>query len=208
MLAHELRRRMAALRVVGEVIGLARDGAADLDRMLGLLLGELDDLDRLAREVLDGAGDDGGGAIVDVVPAVSAAARTVATARGAAVEVRAPGGPVPVKASATMLRQAVENLLDNAARYTDAGPVEVEVRPEPDGGVVDVVVADHGPGPGGTDGGRGRPGNGLGLFLVRRFLDAAGGHAWVAERPGGGSVVGIRLPLARQATALGDAVNT
>src|SRR5919198_6222401 len=122
MLAHELRRRVAALRVVGEVIGLARDGAADLDRMLGLLLGELDDLDRLAREVLDGAGDDGGGATVDVVPAVSAAARTVATARGAAVEVRAPGGPVPVKASATMPRQAAEKPLDNATRYPHARP--------------------------------------------------------------------------------------
>ncbi|HYY79897.1 MAG TPA: ATP-binding protein, partial [Actinomycetes bacterium] len=84
----------------------------------------------------------------------------------------------------------------------------VEVRPEPDGGVVDVVVADHGPGPGGTDGGRGRPGNGLGLFLVRRFLDAAGGHAWVAERPGGGSVVVMRLKLAGPAAGLGDAVNT
>jgi len=42
---------------------------------------------------------------------------------------------------------------------------------------------------------------------VRRFLDAAGGHSWLAERQGGGTVVGLSLPL-RQGQALEDAVNT
>jgi signal transduction histidine kinase len=241
MLAHELRRRMAALRVVGEVIATRRGrGDDDLDRMLGLLTGELEDLDRLAREVLREARDPGGAEqAADVVAAVRAAARTVATARRVEVVVRAPEGPVPVRASATMLRQAVENLLDNAARYADAGPVEVDVQTAAQGGQVDVVVADRGPGPEGSgeprrgapvgregsgeprrgapvgrEGSAGagqRQGNGLGLFLVRRFLDAAGGHAWMAERPGGGTLAGMRLPLSRPPTLaepLGDAVNT
>jgi len=42
---------------------------------------------------------------------------------------------------------------------------------------------------------------------VRRFLDAAGGHSWLAERQGGGTVVGLSLPL-RQRQALEEAVNT
>jgi hypothetical protein len=42
---------------------------------------------------------------------------------------------------------------------------------------------------------------------VRRFLDAAGGRSWLAERQGGGTVVGLSLPL-RQRQALEDAVNT
>jgi hypothetical protein len=67
--------------------------------------------------------------------AITAAAATVSTARGAVIQVAAPDVPITVKASPTMLRQAVENLLDNAARYADAGPVQVDVRPDPDAGL-------------------------------------------------------------------------
>jgi signal transduction histidine kinase len=56
-----------------------------------------------------------------------------------------------------------------------------------------------------------RAGHGIGLFLVRRFLDAAGGRSWVAARQGGGTLVGLSLPL-RHGQAVGDqledAVNT
>jgi signal transduction histidine kinase len=192
MLAHELRRRVAALSVVGEAIGRQRDQGNDVERMLGLLLGEIDELGRLADEVLRASRP--GTQEADGAAAVRAAARTVATARGITVEVTAPEAAVPVRASATMLRQTVENLLDNAARYADAGPVEVDVRPDPRRGHVDIVVADRGPGPVGPRAGR-RPGHGIGLFLVRRFLDEVGGRSWVSERPGGGTLVGIRLPL-------------
>jgi signal transduction histidine kinase len=156
MLAHELRRRVAALRVTGE-------GRADQTA-------------------------------TDAVAAVRAAARTVATARGVDIRVEAPPAAVVVRASATMLRQAVENLLDNAASHGGAADVEVAVRPDPDRGEVDVVVADGGPEGSrepqrgapvdrGTDAGATglptasgvRAGHGIGLFLVRRFLDAAGG---------------------------------
>jgi sensor histidine kinase regulating citrate/malate metabolism len=52
-------------------------------------------------------------------------------------------------------------------------------------------------------------GHGIGLFQVRRFLDDAGGRSWVAERQGGGTVVGLSLPLRRAGEdRLGDAVNT
>jgi signal transduction histidine kinase len=53
-------------------------------------------------------------------------------------------------------------------------------------------------------------GQGIGLFVVRRFLDEAGGSSWVAPRDGGGSLVGLRVPLrpAAEPDPLDDAVNT
>jgi len=192
MLAHELRRRMAAVRVVSEAIAVRSSSGDDLQRMLGLLHGEVDDLDRVANEVLQSArGSPEQEA--DVIAAIRAAATTVSTARGAVIQVAAPDVPITVKASPTMLRQAVENLLDNAARYADAGPVQVDVRPDTDAGLVEVVVADRGPGPPLAAAIGRRSGYGLRLFLLGRFLDAVGGHAWLSERPGGGSLVAIRL---------------
>jgi signal transduction histidine kinase len=134
------------------------------------------------------------------------AARTVATARGVTIGADAPPVPVLVQASATMLRQAIENLLDNAASHGGVDGVEVGVRPDPDrGGEVDVVVADRGLRAGRED----TAGHGIGLFLVRRLLDDIGGRSWATQRPGSGTVVGLSLPLRRVRDGhLEDAVNT
>jgi len=209
MLAHELRRRVAALRVAGEAIATLRGQGLDTAHMLDLLMGEIDDLDELAREVLREGHRDRADA-ADVGAAVRAAARTVAAARRVDIRVHLPAATVTVDAGATMLRQAVENLLDNAAGHGGAADIEVTVRPDPDRGEVDLLVADRGsagaaaglPPASGV-----RAGHGIGLFLVRRFLDAAGGRSWLAERQGGGTVVGLSLPL-RQRQGLEDAVNT
>jgi signal transduction histidine kinase len=146
MLAHELRRRMAAVRVAGEAITMLRNKGLDTTAMLDLLLAEVDDLDGLAGEVL---GDQRPEAPADGAPEVAAtvqaAARTVAVARGAAVRVRAEV-QAEVEASPTMLRQAVENLIDNAAAHGGPDGVEVDVRADPAAGQVEVVVADHGQG--------------------------------------------------------------
>jgi signal transduction histidine kinase len=201
MLAHELRRRMAAVRVAGEAIATLRSQGVDTTPMLDLLLAEVADLDELAGEML---GDHRRPAAPDVAETVQAAARTVAVARGATVQVQA-GVQAEVEASPTMLRQAIENLIDNAATHGGPGGVEVDVRADPAAGQVEVVVADRG------DGGRDVPGgHGIGLFVVRRFLDEAGGRSWVAPREGGGTMVGLRLPLrpGAEPDPLDTAVNT
>jgi len=189
MLAHELRRRMAAVRVAGEAISLLHGQGLDPSAMLELLLAEVGDLDELAGEVLGHRRATPAEAAPDVTAAAQAAARTVAVARGATVRVQA-GGRVEVEASPAMLRQAIENLIDNAAAHGGPGPVEVDVRADPQAGQVEVVVADQGGG--GLAAG---DGHGIGLFVVRRFLDGAGGQSWVAPREGGGTLVGLRLPL-------------
>jgi signal transduction histidine kinase len=203
MLAHELRRRMAAVRVAGEAIAALRDQGRDPSAMLDLLLAEVADLDQLAGAVLAERRPGPAGPAPDLAATVQAAARTVAVARGATVRVQA-AVQAEVEASPAMLRQAIENLIDNAAAHGGPGEVEVDVRADPAAGQAEVVVADRGAAeaPGG--------GHGIGLFVVRRFLDEAGGTSWVAPRDGGGTLVGLRVPLrpAAEPDPLDNAVNT
>jgi signal transduction histidine kinase len=206
MLAHELRRRMAAVRVAGEAIGVLRDQGVDTRAMLESLLDEVADLDQLAGELLgdprrNRTADEA--TLIDVAATVEAAARTVALARGTTVRVKATGGP-QAEGSPTMLRQAIENLIDNAAAHGGPDGVEVDVRADPAAGQVEVVVADRGAAA------EVPSGHGIGLFVVRRFLDEAGGRSWVAAREGGGTLVGLRLPLRPDAEPdpLDIAVNT
>ncbi len=193
MLAHELRRRTAAVRVAGEAIAMLRGQGLDTAPMLDLLLAEVADLDQLAGELLGDRRSElteavPEPALPDVAATVQAAARTVAVARGATVRVQA-GVQAEVEASPTMLRQAIENLIDNAAAHGGPAGVEVAVRADPAAGQVEVVVADRGAAADVPSG------HGIGLFVVRRFLDEAGGRSWVAPREGGGTLVGLRLPL-------------
>src|SRR5919201_419342 len=55
LLAHELRRRMAAMRVLGEAVSLLHGQGLDPGAMLERLMVELDDLDDLAAAVLGDA---------------------------------------------------------------------------------------------------------------------------------------------------------
>src|SRR4029453_6503340 len=83
-----------------------------------------------------------------------------------------------------------ENLIDNAAVHGGPGGGEVDVRAGAATGQVEVVGAGRGRG---ADGAASGPG--IGLLVVRRFLDEAGGRSWVAPREGGGTMVGLQLPL-------------
>ena len=208
LLAHELRRRMAAIRMLGEAVSLLRSQDRDPSAMLERLMGELHDLDDLAAAVLGDVryrrpADGAPGA--EVVTVVQAAARTVAAARGATVHVGA-DGPVEVQASASMLRQAVENLIDNAVVHGGPDGVEVGVHLDPTAGQVELVVANRGTAQHSPDG------HGIGLFLVRRLLDDTGGNCSVARRRGGGTVVTLSLPARPPPPAghgpLDTAVNT
>jgi len=206
MLAHELRRRMAAVRVAGEAIAMLRDKGLDPTAMLDLLLGEVGDLDGLAAEVLgDRRPEAPADGAPEVAATVQAAARTVAVARGATVRVQA-GVEAEVDASPTMLRQAVENLIDNAVVHGGPDGVEVGVHLDPTAGQVELVVANRGTAQHSPDG------HGIGLFLVRRFLDDTGGNCSVARRQGGGTAVTLSLPARPPPPAghgpLDTAVNT
>lgn len=113
---------------------------------------------------------------------------------------------VVVDADMALLRQAIDNLVRNAARR--AGSVRLETRVDGRDGVLSVL--DDGPGfdpavlPHVFD--RFRRGDtrgevGLGLALVQAIMAAHGGAATAENRPEGGAAVSLRVPLSRAALA-------
>jgi two-component system sensor histidine kinase RegB len=99
------------------------------------------------------------------------------------------------------LRQVIGNVIDNAL---EVSPTYVEMAAAVAGGEMILDVADRGPGfapamleafgrPYSST--KGRAGGGLGLFLVVNVVRKLGGRVEVANRPGGGALVRIRIPV-------------
>ena len=116
-------------------------------------------------------------------------------------------------ADAILIRRAIENVLDNAHKYSPAGsPVSVDVREE--SGVFRVAISDQGFGIGPDDLARvcspffradrsrtrATGGVGLGLALAKRVIEAHGGSIHVASQLDVGTTVTFVLPLAADAT--------
>lgn len=106
------------------------------------------------------------------------------------------------------LKQMVYNVLDNAL---DASPRWVELKASRGSEALTLTVADEGPGFAPAmlahfgkpfQSSKGRTGGGLGLFLVLNVARTLGGNVTACNRPEGGAIVTITLPLA--AIALGD----
>jgi signal transduction histidine kinase len=132
-----------------------------------------------------------------------------AAAKGIAVEV-GDLPPVSLRADRSKLRQVVNNLVDNAVKFSHSGSV-VRVTAAVAGREVRVVVADQGQGiPAAELGGlfepfaraspRGTAGEkstGLGLAIVRHIVEAHGGRITVESEIGKGSTFAFTLPLDR-----------
>jgi two-component system, OmpR family, sensor histidine kinase KdpD len=116
-----------------------------------------------------------------------------------------------IRADSAQLERAFVNLLSNAARYSGGEPVSVRAR-EVSGRVV-IRVVDRGPGipererdrifeafyRGSAD--DAHPGAGLGLAIVRGFVEANGGQVSVESLPGQGTAFVVEFPLEGDAGA-------
>jgi two-component system OmpR family sensor kinase len=194
LLAHEVMRRLAAVRVLTEAIQLTTGNSGDPRPLAERLAAEVADLERLGRQVLDGGRREQRAHGVDVLATAAQAAGTVRAARQARVVLDG-AGPLWARTDPVLLRQALENLIENAHCHGGGAPVEVVVRRAPGNGV-EVLVLDRGPGMGKAA--RRRDGHGLGLALVRRFVEETGTGMWTANRAGGGTVVRLELPPDRR----------
>ncbi|GHB04534.1 MULTISPECIES: sensor histidine kinase [Streptomyces] len=106
-----------------------------------------------------------------------------------------------VRGEPAALERAVVNILDNAVKFSpDGGTVEVRLH------AGELTVRDHGPGIAEEElphvfdrfwrspSARALPGSGLGLSIVARTVQQAGGEVRLAPAEGGGTVATLRLP--------------
>lgn len=214
-ITHDLRTPLTAIR--GHAAALS-DGIVPEDlrpRSLGAIESEAGRLESMVTDLLDLARIQADrfrltpsvtepAAVLDLAVAALSAD---ATARGIRVESRVGALPT-ILTDAARMRQIVDNLLDNAVRWSpDDGLVTLVAGPRTGGGIA-VTISDMGPGvPAGsreavfepfTSGETpdGRTGTGLGLAICRQLARALGGDVTVADAPGGGACFTLTLPAA------------
>ena len=217
VLAHELRNPLAPIRTT---LALVRDGslpAAQRQRVvdiadrqmrhLTLLLDDLLDVSRLSTGRVELKKERADLGLIARQAAEST--RGAMLGRQHRFQMRLPDEPLWVDADVVRMSQVITNLLANASKYTDpGGSIELAVERDGDSAVVRVKDTGIGFAPAmrerlfvlfaqGPSGDRAAGGLGIGLALVREFVERHGGTVdAVSDGPGRGSVFSIRLPVA------------
>jgi two-component system phosphate regulon sensor histidine kinase PhoR len=217
--SHELKTPLSVIKVCVETL---QDGAAEdsrhRERFLEQVARQADRLDRLIHDLLSLARIESGNELYDfqavpvqlLVEVCIERVRTRAEARQQILEVVPPEGEVAVWADEEAVEQILDNLLDNAVKYTpEHGRVRVSWHQQ--GAQVQVEVSDTGIGIPDTDlpriferfyrvdkaRSREMGGTGLGLSIVKHLVQAMHGSIGATSSLGQGSTFHISLPSAR-----------
>jgi len=221
ILAHELRNPLAPVRNAISVMRLESGLTTSLARSRDLIDRQITHLTRLVDDLLDVGRITSGKVelqladidLAEVIARSVEAARPFTEARGQHVEVELPAQPLPVRGDMTRLVQVLQNLLHNAAKFSEDDST-ITIRASSDEGWALLQVIDRGcgiatdllepvfdlfvqeqqwpkPGEGGL---------GIGLTLCRTLVEQHGGT--ISAHSGGrghGCTLAIRLALLAKA---------
>jgi PAS domain S-box-containing protein len=219
MLAHELRNPLAPVRNALHVQRMPGVDAATAGRAQAIIERQVRHLTRLVDDLLDASRIARNKIqlrperlnLARLLRTTAEDRRTMVEEAGLALVVETPDAPVWVEGDATRLAQVLNNLLDNAAKFTDrGGTVTVQLTADAERGQAACRVRDTGIGiepellhrlfdifaQGDRSLDRSRGGLGLGLAVVRGLIQLHGGEVEASsEGPGRGAEFTIRLPL-------------
>lgn len=213
--SHELRSPLSNLRGTLEVALRRPRQPAEYQDAMGVALIEVERLTRLVDDLLMLSRGDAQQLALDLRPCdvsdIARAAVAALAARGdeKGVHLRLDAQPAAIAGDANRLRQAVDNLLDNAVRHAPAGSEVVVTTGRADGHVV-LSVRDAGQGLTAeeqahifdrfyrADASRARDSGGLGLGLpiAQAIVAAHQGRISVRSSPGNGCLFSVELPAA------------
>ena len=217
--SHELRTPLTKIKGFNALLAAGDLGplTAEQQQALEVMGRGVSELERLVGDLIQFATGARGQmvlrpAIVPVAEALEhavAALRDRASAMGLELTCHPPGPGVCLKADPEKVRWVLDQLLDNAIKFTPAGG-RIDAGAELSGAWVRIWVEDNGPGiaeerlpelfepfhqlDGSTT--RRRGGTGLGLALVKMIAAAHQGTVAVDSRPGAGSRFVVALPAA------------
>ncbi|MGE5523067.1 MAG: ATP-binding protein, partial [Rhodospirillaceae bacterium] len=217
-LAHELRNPLAPLRSGIEIWKLRYDDPATLAQLRALMERQVTHMVRLIDDLLDVSRITTGRLelrkepvdLADVVEAAREACAPLIESNGLRLTVKIEDAPLMVDGDSTRLIQVVENLLTNAAKYTEKNG-DIDMHACRRGGHAVLTVKDNGIGIphdklesifdmfSQIHGSRGKGrdhGLGIGLHIVKRLVELHGGSV-IARSDGEsrGSEFVIHLPL-------------
>lgn len=205
--SHELRTPLTSITGFAGILQRGDADAGMAATMLSRIVANAEDMSHMVEQLLDFSRLQAGRVNVQLRPVELATAvrRSIEwlahqlAEHEVAVDID-PG--LVVKADPDALGHVFRNLLTNAAKYSPAGTaIHVTASPAVDNDS-DVVVAIVDEGSGipaemheriferfyrGPDVQTGRRGTGVGLSVVRRYIDLMGGRVWVDSEPGRGS---------------------
>ena len=209
--SHELRTPLARIRVALELAAEDPTAAKDVLSDVGT---DLDEIDQLIADILTTARLDADHAPVAREPISvgeltdRAANRFTARHPDRKLEKTVDDAERAIECDPVLLRRALDNLLDNAAKYSEADkPITLTVHPNDT--EVDFEIADKGIGMtkdeleragtpfwrADTSRARRTGGVGLGLALARRIARAHGGDISLHSAPGRGTTVRLHVPV-------------
>ena len=206
-ISHDLRTPLTSMIASGAALGSATPTAEERAELSAAIVAEGERLSRLVENLLDMSRLEAGKAKphrepVDLGEVLDGAREAIAQPE--AVRLAVDRDLPMVAADAAQLERAFANLLENAVRHGDGGPVLVKSRLI--GDRITVRVIDQGPGipesewrrifepfqHGEADGVQG--GAGLGLAIAKGFVEANGGEIAVESLPGQGSSFVVSMP--------------
>jgi signal transduction histidine kinase len=219
-ISHELRTPLARIRVALDIASEQDAGKAGAISLADIAQ-DLAELERIVEDVLSSArlsldtGTREGGLPMRAQPGDVRALldKSVALFRVAhparALEVTLPETLGTMMADPVLLRRVIDNLLENAHKYTDKTDRPIQLDARIDGAKVIVAVADRGIGISDDDQkrlfepffrvdrsrSRATGGLGLGLLLARRVVEAHGGTLAITSVLDEGTTATVTLPI-------------
>lgn len=221
--AHELRSPLAAIQSSIEVTLCSVRTPDTYQEVLGDVLAECESLRTLINQLLLLAESDAGQLhpgqesvrLEELVGRTVDMFRSVAETRGIELSAEV-AQPISIRGDPYRLKQVLNNLVDNALKFTpDGGRVFVELRRVPGQEWLQLRVVDSGHGIAErdlrhiferfyrSDFSRQRTGNGLGLSICAAIIQSYHGRITVSSKEGVGTTFSVRLPLDH--TAVSDA---